>query len=585
MRKLIFILSILCSISSSAQNIDMNIRDRWQRIWVQDLYSGNLLTRYAYVYVPNGWSASNPQDYVVMGMGGDGTNGSWTDTTRDTPGHLLGNSNPNGKWNAKMVRNDGDSARFIISVIPYYGSSAQTAGSYDVYNAFSRKLVVETGLSLSTPDYRFLGMHPSGAPHRFVTSKQTTGDTANAYMQKFDRVIFMSPTNGASLYMATYYFQNGRYRVFFSKGDGNSYTQPVHAYRLRDSLARRGNNELYIDSVATGGHGSNTWDLYASTAGLNAPAGTGGDATTNIWRWLVQDYAVSNPNQIPITDAGNDITSSSTTVTLSGSANDPDGTISSYLWTKVSGTGGTITTPNAASTSVTGLSVGTYVFQLRATDNDGAFSTDQVTVTIQASNVAPTAYAGSDKNISLPVNSVALNGSLSSDPDGTISSYAWSKVSGGSATFNQPNNDVCNVINLTEGVYVFRLTVTDNSGATATDDVQVTVEAAANALPIADAGPDKAITLPTNSTTLDGTNSSDSDGTIASYSWSGPGTITNGTTASPTVSNLTAGVHAFTLTVTDNQGGVSTDSVDVIVQLPVTNDPIQFKGRKVIIVN
>ena len=43
------------------------------------------------------------------------------------------------------------------------------------------------------------------------------------------------------------------------------------------------------------------------------------------------------------------------TAILSGSGNDPDGTISAYQWTKVSGpAAGTITNPTTAATSVTG---------------------------------------------------------------------------------------------------------------------------------------------------------------------------------------------------------------------------------------
>ena len=44
-------------------------------------------------------------------------------------------------------------------------------------------------------------------------------------------------------------------------------------------------------------------------------------------------------------------------------------------------------------------------------------------------NQAPNAYAGSDETITLPQNSISLNG-IGSDPDGNISSYNWSKLSG-----------------------------------------------------------------------------------------------------------------------------------------------------------
>ncbi len=71
------------------------------------------------------------------------------------------------------------------------------------------------------------------------------------------------------------------------------------------------------------------------------------------------------------------------TVTLSGNATDNDGTVASYLWTKLSGpTGGLIATPTSKSTLVTGLIAGSYVYSLKATDNKGASTTKTVTVTV-----------------------------------------------------------------------------------------------------------------------------------------------------------------------------------------------------------
>lgn len=92
-------------------------------------------------------------------------------------------------------------------------------------------------------------------------------------------------------------------------------------------------------------------------------------------------------------------------------------------------------------------------------------------------NQAPTANGGTDQSITLPANSVTLNGS-GTDSDGTIAAYAWSKVSGGAATITTPAAASTTVTGLVEGVYVFRLTVTDNGGLTATDEVTITVNPA-----------------------------------------------------------------------------------------------------------
>lgn len=91
-------------------------------------------------------------------------------------------------------------------------------------------------------------------------------------------------------------------------------------------------------------------------------------------------------NLPPIANAGTDtaITLPVSTVSLDGSGSDLDGSIVSYTWTKISGTGGTIESPLLPDTDVTGLSAGVYVFQLAVTDNGDLVSSDQVQVTVNA---------------------------------------------------------------------------------------------------------------------------------------------------------------------------------------------------------
>ncbi|MEO6732472.1 MAG: hypothetical protein ABIN01_14735, partial [Ferruginibacter sp.] len=100
-------------------------------------------------------------------------------------------------------------------------------------------------------------------------------------------------------------------------------------------------------------------------------------------------------------------------------------------------------------------------------------------------NQSPISNAGTDKTITLPVNSSSLTGS-GTDADGTISSYAWVKVSGPtSGTIATANGATTAISNLTQGVYYYELTVTDNNGATGKDTVQVTVNSAVNQAPTA----------------------------------------------------------------------------------------------------
>ncbi len=288
-------------------------------------------------------------------------------------------------------------------------------------------------------------------------------------------------------------------------------------------------------------------------------------------------------NIAPIANAGADqtITLPTNSVILSGNGTDPDGTITAYNWTKISGpVAGSITNPNVAATFVTGLVAGVYRFELRVTDNNGATDTDtmQVTVNAAAGNIPPVSNAGADQTITLPTNSVILSGN-GTDADGTITPYAWTKISGPAAgTITNPSTAATSVTGLAAGVYRFELRVTDNNGATDTDTMQVTVNAAAgNIAPAANAGADQSITLPTNTVILSG-NGTDADGTITAYLWtkvSGPaaGTITNPTTAATSVTGLVAGIYRFELRVTDNNGAIDTDTMQVTVNAAATNIP------------
>jgi hypothetical protein len=93
-----------------------------------------------------------------------------------------------------------------------------------------------------------------------------------------------------------------------------------------------------------------------------------------------------------------------------------------------------------------------------------------------AVNLPPDAEAGADQSIALPTVSVTLDASGSTDSDGTIVSYEWTKVSG-PAVFNivSPNSIATTVNSLITGTYVFQLEVTDNLGATNIDMVTITV--------------------------------------------------------------------------------------------------------------
>ncbi|MEP6675902.1 MAG: PKD domain-containing protein [Ferruginibacter sp.] len=283
----------------------------------------------------------------------------------------------------------------------------------------------------------------------------------------------------------------------------------------------------------------------------------------------------SSGNQPPVANAGTDrtIVLPKDSVVLNGNGSyDPEGGTIKYKWTKISGpVSYQVNNDSIASPAITNLQQGIYQFELKVTDNGNLSAKDTVAVTVNAFvNNPPVARAGNDINITLPVNNVALNGSGSTDIDGMIVTYRWKKISGpsqGNITDTTAANTTAT--NLAQGNYQFELTVTDNIGATGKDTVAVSVRAVANIPPVARAGSDLIITLPVNSVNLDGTASSDADGSIT-FLWtkiSGPAqyNISDATVAQPLISNLAQGIYGWELKVTDNVGAVSKDTVSVTV--------------------
>ncbi len=157
--------------------------------------------------------------------------------------------------------------------------------------------------------------------------------------------------------------------------------------------------------------------------------------------------------------------------------NDADGDTLTYTATKGDGTALPGWLSFAADTRTfsgtpTAANVGTVSVKVTATDGTHSVS-DSFDIAV-VTTIAPTAQAGADRTAD-PGATVTLSGS-GTDSDGTIQGYAWSQVSGTSVTLQNANTAQASFTAPdTAGPLVFRLTVTDNLGATDTDDVTVTV--------------------------------------------------------------------------------------------------------------
>jgi hypothetical protein len=121
-----------------------------------------------------------------------------------------------------------------------------------------------------------------------------------------------------------------------------------------------------------------------------------------------------------------------TPVNLNGTdLHGPDGSITTYLWTKLSGPAQfTLENSGATSTTASNLAAGVYLIQLKVTDNQGAISQDTVKIIVNAAPVNQPPVIMQAEICQLLTTYVNLNGASSSDPDGTISIYNWSQTSG-----------------------------------------------------------------------------------------------------------------------------------------------------------
>jgi len=211
---------------------------------------------------------------------------------------------------------------------------------------------------------------------------------------------------------------------------------------------------------------------------------------------------------------------------------------------------------------------GVYFATLRVVDNDGLEGTDSVR--INATQQPPVAsFTASVTEGNAPL-SVDFDASGSSDPDGTISDYAWNFGDGGSDS----GVTVTHVFS-SAGTRNVMLTVTDDKGATAQASKGILVKPTGS--PTATAGADPTSGEAPLSVSLTGSGV-DPDGTIALYEWDfdGDGTYdwSSASTGDTTHTYVTKGRQEAVLRVTDDAALTDTDRILIQVGSPPTALPM-----------
>ncbi|NXJ71455.1 K319L protein, partial [Rostratula benghalensis] len=276
---------------------------------------------------------------------------------------------------------------------------------------------------------------------------------------------------------------------------------------------------------------------------------------------------------------------------IDGSQSTDDDKIVSYHWEELKGPlREEKVSSDTAILTLTNLVPGNYTFSLTVVDSDGASNSTTANLTVnKAVDYPPVANAGPNQVITLPQNSITLYGNQSTD-DHSIISYEWllSPNSKGKVMEMQGvRTPVLQLSALQEGDYTYQLIVTDSAGHQSTAEVTVIVQPENNKPPKADAGPDKELTLPVDSTTLDGSKSSD-DQKIVSFLWEktrGPDGVRleNANSSVATVTGLQVGTYEFTLTVKDERNLQSQSSVNVIVKEEINKPPVAKIAGNVVI--
>ncbi|HNX89467.1 MAG TPA: FG-GAP-like repeat-containing protein, partial [Paludibacteraceae bacterium] len=266
--------------------------------------------------------------------------------------------------------------------------------------------------------------------------------------------------------------------------------------------------------------------------------------------WGTQGSATVIINPVPTSPILGTITQPTCTVTTGGVV--LNGLPATGTWTLTRTPGGTITSGTGTSSTITGLTAGTYTYTV--TNSSGCTSLASANIVINAQPTTPTAPTIgtiTQPSCTTATGNVVLNGLPSS---GT---WTLTRTPGGTITTGTGTSTT--ITSLVGGTYTF--TVTNASGCTSVSSANVVI----NAQPTIPSAPTVgAITQPTCAIA---TGSVILSGLPSTGTWTltltPGGTATTGTGTSTTISGLAAGTYTYT--VTNSSGCTSIASSNVVI--------------------
>ncbi|MDF1552331.1 MAG: PKD domain-containing protein, partial [Deferrisomatales bacterium] len=342
------------------------------------------------------------------------------------------------------------------------------------------------------------------------------------------------------------------------------------------------NDGVWFDNVDAEGPGATTARTYATPGLYNIGLRVWDNGAFNPIDCTVGVDCVSMPsqpafstvhvvlNEPPVADANGPYTvDEGAPATLDGSGSwDPNGDALSYEW-DLDGDGQFDDAVGVEATHAW-ADDGVYPVALRVSDT---LLADTASSTVTVLNVAPSVYAGDDQTTT-EGSSVAFAGSFT-DP-GVLDTHTiqWDFGDGGTADGTLTPGHIY----ADDGVYTVTLTVTDDDGGVGTGTLTVTVD---NAAPVVEAGPDQTVTQG-DTVSFGGSFSDAGLNDTHSIEWTfGDGGSFSGT-LTPDHIFFSAGSYTVTLTVTDDDGGVGSDTLTVMVnqgnQAPIADAGGPYSG-------
>jgi gliding motility-associated-like protein len=299
--------------------------------------------------------------------------------------------------------------------------------------------------------------------------------------------------------------------------------------------------------------GTGIWSVVSGSATFaNAQSPTtsvtGLSIGTNILRWTISNGSCTpSSDEVSITvdnnpvapNAGTDQSVCTNSVTMNATAS------TGGVWTLISGNG-TITNPNSATTTITGLNTGVNIFRWTIPGGSCPSASDDVSITVL--QAPSTAAAGQDQELCTTSAQLSANVPI-------IGNGLWTVVSG-SGFFSNASQAGSAVSGMSAGQNVFRWSITNGTCPPSTDDVIITVLSSPAA---AFAGADQNVCG--SSTLLSATvpNSGSGLWTVTS----GTGTFANSSAANSAVSGLSPGLNVFRWTVSNGSCNPVFDEVTI----------------------